>query len=44
MHRELYKYALSAPRPPFSKKRAAFEKIPYHFFSKVGRTEKKAAR
>ena len=27
-----------------SKKRAAFEKIPYHFFSKVGRTEKKAAR
>jgi len=28
----------------FFQKRPAFEKIPYHFFSKVGRTEKKAGR
>jgi len=28
----------------FEKKWAAFEKIPYHFFLKTGRTEKKVAR
>jgi len=43
MHPKPHKYAFSAPRPPFPKKRAANEKIPYHFFSNAAPAEEKAA-